>query len=144
MWASKHDNRDVETAGLNMCLELINNIADKTDVQTSNAFFNQFFNTILQDVFFVLTDQDHKAGFKTQSMLLMRLFYFVHPADGTQPKIQGPIYQPEQAQPGTSNREFLGNFVSTLLQNAFSNLTPYVRLSYHTSPLPTPNPAHPG
>ncbi|KAK4042306.1 CRM1 C terminal-domain-containing protein [Parachaetomium inaequale] len=124
LWASKHDNRDVETAGLNMCLELINNIADKTDVQTSNAFFNQFFITILQDVFFVLTDQDHKAGFKTQSMLLMRLFYFIHPADGTQPKIQGPIYQPDQAQPGTGNREFLGNFVSTLLQNAFSNLTP--------------------
>ncbi|KAK4241098.1 CRM1 C terminal-domain-containing protein [Achaetomium macrosporum] len=124
LWASKHDNRDVETAGLNMCLELINNIAEKTDVQTSNAFFNQFFITILQDVFFVLTDQDHKAGFKTQSMLLMKLFYFVHPADGTQPKIQGPIYQPDQAQPGTSNREFLGNFVSTLLQNAFTNLTP--------------------
>lgn len=124
MWASKHDNRDVETAGLNMCLELINNIAEKTDVQTSNAFFNQFFITILQDVFFVLTDQDHKAGFKTQSMLLMRLFYFVHPADGSQPKIQGPIYQADQAQAGTGNREFLGNFVSTLLQNAFANLTP--------------------
>jgi exportin-1 len=123
LWASKHDNRDVETAGLNMCLELINNIAEKTDVQTSNAFFNQFFITIMQDVFFVLTDQDHKAGFKTQSMLLMRMFYFVHPADGSAPKIQGPIYQPDQAQAGTGNREFLGNFVSNLLQNAFANLT---------------------
>ncbi|KAL2160070.1 hypothetical protein VTH06DRAFT_1725 [Thermothelomyces fergusii] len=123
LWASKHDNRDVETAGLSMCLELINNIADKTDVATCNAFFNQFFLTILQDVFFVLTDPDHKAGFKTQSMLLMRLFYFVHPADGAQPKIQGPVYQPDQAQPGTSNREFLTNFVGTLLQNAFANLT---------------------
>ena len=123
LWASKHDNRDVETAGLNMCLELINNIAE-TDVQTSNAFFNQFFITVLQDVFFVLTDQDHKAGFKTQSMLLMRMFYFAHPADGTPPKIQGPVYGPEMAQPGTSNREFLSNFVSNLLQNAFANLTP--------------------
>ncbi|KAK4228450.1 CRM1 C terminal-domain-containing protein [Podospora fimiseda] len=123
LWASKHDNRDVETAGLNMCLELVTNIAEKTDVTTSNAFFQQFFITILQDVFFVLTDQDHKAGFKVQSMLLARLFYFVGPADGTQPKIQGPIYQADQAQPGTDNREFLGVFVSTLLQNAFSNLT---------------------
>ncbi|KAK4206128.1 CRM1 C terminal-domain-containing protein [Rhypophila decipiens] len=123
MWASKHDNRDVETAGLNMCLELINNIAEKTDVQTSNAFFQQFFITILQDVFFVLTDQDHKAGFKTQSMLLMRMFFFVQPADGSPAKIQGPIYQTDQAQAGTSNQEFLGNFVSTLLRNAFPNLT---------------------
>lgn len=125
-WAFKHDNRDVEAAGLNMCLELINNIADKTDVQTSNAFFQQFFITILQDVFFVLTDSDHKAGFKTQSMVLMRMFYFVQPADGSAPKIQGPIYSPDQAAAGTSNKEFLANFVANLLRGAFPNLQPYV------------------
>jgi exportin-1 len=122
-WAFKHDNRDVEAAGLNMCLELINNIAD-TDVQTSNAFFQQFFITILQDVFFVITDTDHKAGFKTQSMLLMRMFYFVHPADGTPPKIQGTIYSPDQVAGGTPNREFLAEFVKGLLHNAFPNLQP--------------------
>jgi exportin-1 len=55
-------------------------------------------------------------------MVLMKLFYFVHPADGTQPKIQGPIYSPEQASSGTNNREFLANFVANLLQNAFTNL----------------------
>jgi exportin-1 len=104
-----------------MCLELINNIAE-TDIQTSNLFFQQFFITILQDVFFVLTDTDHKAGFKTQSMLLMRMFYFVQPADGTTPKIQGPIYQPDQAPAGTGNREFVANFVASLLQGAFRNL----------------------
>ncbi|POS86057.1 ARM repeat-containing protein, partial [Erysiphe pulchra] len=121
MWASKHDNREVEYAGLNMCLELISNIAE-TDPATSNAFFQQFFIPILQDVFFVLTDTDHKAGFKSQSMLLSRMFYFVHPADGTTPKIQGPIYQSGQAPVGTSNKDFLGGFVATLLQNAFPNL----------------------
>lgn len=123
-WAFKHDNRDVEAAGLNMCLELINNIAEKTDVQTANAFFQQFFITILQDVFFVLTDNDHKAGFKTQSMVLMRMFYFVEPADGSAPKIQGPIYNPDQAAAGTSNKEFLANFVANLLRGAFPNLQP--------------------
>lgn len=125
MWASKHDNREVEYAGLNMCLELITNIAD-TDAATSNAFFQQFYITILQDVFFVLTDTDHKAGFKSQSMLLARMFYLVQPADGSQPKIQGPIYPLDQAPPGTSNLEFLGQFVSTLLANAFRNLTQFV------------------
>src|ERR1041384_332752 len=100
-----------------MCLELINNIADKTDVATANAFFQRFFITILQDVFFVVTDNDHKAGFKTQSMLLMKLFYYINPADGTQPKIQGPIYSPDQAAAGTDNREFVANFVANLLQN---------------------------
>lgn len=123
-WAFKHDNRDVEAAGLNMCLELINNIAEKTDVQTSNMFFQQFFIPILQDIFYVVTDADHKAGFKTQSMLLMRLFYFVSPADGTTAKIQGPIYPPDQAQAGTGNKEFLANFVAAQLRNAFPNLQP--------------------
>lgn len=123
MWASKHDNREVEYAGLNMCYELIKNIAE-TDPATSNAFFQQFFVPILQDVFFVLTDTDHKAGFKSQSALLARMFYYVQPADGTGSKIQGPIYNAEQAPNGTSNKEFLGSFVATLLQNAFPNLQP--------------------
>lgn len=61
MWASKHDNREVENTGLNMCIELMDNIVE-TDVQTSSVFFRQFFIVILQDVFFVLTDSDHKAG----------------------------------------------------------------------------------
>ncbi|PHH83820.1 hypothetical protein CDD82_9 [Ophiocordyceps australis] len=121
-WAFKHDNRDVEAAGLNMCLELVNNIAEKTDSDTAIAFFQRFFVSILQDVLFVVTDNDHKAGFKTQSMLLMKLFYYIHPADGSQPKIQGPIYTPEQARPGINNKAFLGASVSTLLRNAFPNL----------------------
>lgn len=106
-----------------MCLELINNIAE-TDVQTSNLFFQQFFISILQDVFFVITDTDHKAGFKTQSMILMRMIYFVQPADGTSPKIQGPIYTPDQASQGTGNQEFLSNFIANLLRGAFPNLQP--------------------
>ena len=61
MWASKHDNREVEGTGLTMCLELMNNMAE-VDTQTSNIFFRQFFISILQDVLFVLTDSDHKAG----------------------------------------------------------------------------------
>ena len=121
MWAIKHDNREVEAAGLNMCFELITNIA-KTDLTTSNAFFQQFFVPILQDVFFVLTDTDHKAGFKSQSMLLSRMFYFIHPADGTLPKIQGPIYTTDRAPTGPSNKDFLSEFVANLLHNAFPNL----------------------
>lgn len=118
MWASKHDNREVESAGLNMCIELMNNIVE-TDAQTSSAFFNQFFVPILEDVFFVLTDTDHKAGFKSQSLLLARMFFFVQSG-----KIQGPIYTPDKAPAGTDNKVFLRDFVSNLLQNAFSNLQP--------------------
>lgn len=70
LWASKHDNREVENTGLMMCLELMNNMAE-TDPQTSAIFFRSFFVTILQDVLFVLTDSDHKAG----KCLLMLPYY---------------------------------------------------------------------
>ncbi|TKA83469.1 hypothetical protein B0A55_00554 [Friedmanniomyces simplex] len=116
MWASKHDNRAVEGEGLNMCIELITNMAE-TDQATCDAFFRSFYTTILQDVFFVLTDSDHKAGFKYQSVLLARMFWLV----GAN-KISGPIYSAEQASQGTSNRDFLQNFVASLLSNAFPNL----------------------
>ncbi|KAJ5432445.1 Exportin-1 [Penicillium daleae] len=116
MWASKHDNREVENTGLTMCFELMNNMAE-ADVQTSSIFFRQFYIPILQDVFFVLTDSDHKAGFKSQAMLLSRMFEFVETG-----KIQEPIYTADQAPAGTSNKQFLQEYVANLLQNAFKNL----------------------
>lgn len=50
-------------------------------------------------------------------MLLSRMFYFVQSG-----KIQDPIYSPEQAPPGTSNKDFLQEYVANLLQSAFKNL----------------------
>ena len=118
MWASKHDNREVENTGLSMCLELINNMAD-TDQQTGSIFFQQFYVPILQDVLFVLTDSDHKAGFKSQGMLLARMFQLV----GTG-KITTPVYQADQAASGTPNKQFVEQFTANLLQQAFQNLQP--------------------
>lgn len=116
MWASKHDNREVENTGLSMCLELINNMAE-TDAQTAGIFFQQFYISILQDVFFVLTDSDHKAGFKSQCMLLARMFQLVESN-----KISQPLYQPDQAAPGTPNKQYVSEFTANLLQRAFPNL----------------------
>ncbi|RAL13603.1 exportin CRM1 [Aspergillus homomorphus CBS 101889] len=116
MWASKHDNREVETTGLTMCLELINNMAE-TDPQTSNVFFHQFFLQILGDVFFVLCDSDHKAGFKSQAMLLSRMFYLIESG-----KVQQPIYTADKAPLGTTNKDFLQKYLADVLIGAFKNL----------------------
>ena len=56
-------------------------------------------------------------GFKSQSMLLARMFFFVEAG-----KITEPIYTPEQAPAGTSNKDFLRSFIGNLLQTAFANL----------------------
>jgi hypothetical protein len=49
------------------------------------------------------------------------MFYFVESG-----KVQDPIYSPEQAPLGTSNKDFLQEYVANLLQNAFKNLQEYV------------------
>lgn len=67
-------------------------------------------------ILFGITDCEF-AGFKSQAMLLSRMFYFIESG-----KIQGPIYSPEQAPAGTSDKEFLQEYVANLLQNAFKNL----------------------
>lgn len=61
------------------------------------------------------------TGFKSQSMLLARMFYFIEAG-----KITEAVYTQEQAPPGTANKDFLRGFIATLLQNAFANLQPYV------------------
>lgn len=61
IWAIKHTMRDIADTGLNICLELINNIAN-SDPQVSNGFYQQYLLSIIQDIFFVLTDSDHKSG----------------------------------------------------------------------------------
>lgn len=57
------------------------------------------------------------TGFKSQSMLLARMFYFVESG-----KITEPVYAPGQAMAGTSNKDFLRGFIGNLLQTAFPNL----------------------
>lgn len=116
MWASKHDNREVENTGLTMCLELINNMAE-VDSGTSGIFFQQFYIPILQDVFYVITDPDHKSGFKPQRTLLARMFQLVEAN-----RISQPVYKPDQAPPGTSNKQFVQEYTANLLQSAFPNL----------------------
>ena len=59
----------------------------------------------------------YMVGFKSQAMLLSRMFYFIEAG-----KIQEPIYNPDQAPMGTSNKQFLQEYVANLLQNAFKNL----------------------
>ncbi|KAK4992394.1 Karyopherin transporter [Elasticomyces elasticus] len=117
MWASKHDNRVVEGEGLNMLLELMSNIAE-SNPNTCNAFFQQFFFSIMEDVLFVLTDSDHKAGFKYQVMLLSRMFWLAQSN-----KITVPLYTPDQAPIGTTNKDYLAQYVQKTLETAFPNLS---------------------
>ncbi|OJD27462.1 hypothetical protein ACJ73_01152 [Blastomyces percursus] len=111
--ATKHDDREVENTALTIFLELVNNMTE-TDPQISSHFFKQFYMPILQNVFAVLTDSSHKAGFKNQAMLLSRMLYLVK-ID----KIPGRILPAEETD-RSSNRELLAAFLKKNL--TFLNL----------------------
>lgn len=108
-----------------VCLEVVNNFAGAADPAVSNAFFQQYFLSIMQDIFFVLTDADHKSGFKLQSVLLARMFQLVQLN-----MIQTPLFDPSQP-----NAVALKEYCANLLKGAFPHVQPYVaNFSYFVTP----------
>ncbi|KAJ3507261.1 hypothetical protein NLJ89_g6405 [Agrocybe chaxingu] len=118
IWAIKHTMRDISDTGLNLCLEVVNNFATAADPAVTNAFFQQYFLSIMQDIFFVLTDTDHKSGFKLQSVLLARMFQLVE-----MNVIQTPLFDPSAVtDPGMNNTSFLREYTANLLKTAFPHV----------------------
>ncbi|WFC98328.1 Karyopherin transporter [Malassezia yamatoensis] len=119
IWAIKHTMRDIADTGLNICLELINNIAN-TDESIAGAFFQQYLLSILQDIFYVLTDSDHKSGFKTQCLLLARIFELIETE-----RITAPLWDPSQiTDPNMNNRVYIRQYTANLLTTAFPHVQP--------------------
>jgi len=134
--------REIADVGLNICLELIENIS-RSDTNVANFFYQQYLLNLVQDVFFVLTDTDHKSGmnnylyngyiqliyswlmllkippgFKYQAMVLARIFHIVESG-----AVQAPLFNPaEIGDPSMTNQRFLREYVMTLLRNAFPHL----------------------
>ncbi|CDK27251.1 unnamed protein product [Kuraishia capsulata CBS 1993] len=117
LWAFKHNNRDVENTGLTLCIELLKNIEDLGTNPFTTGFYQTFYFPILSDTFFVLTDSDHKAGFKQQAQLIGKLVGLVEAN-----VIKEPIYPPGSAPAGTSNSVFLREYLANMLKNAFPHL----------------------
>lgn len=123
-WAIKHTMRDISDLGLSLCLEVINNFASAADPAVSQAFFQQYFLGVVQDIFFVLTDTDHKSGFKLQTVLLARLFQLVELNI-----IQAPLFDPSQlTNPSATNAVGLREYCINLLRSAFPHV-PQIQVS---------------
>lgn len=119
IWAFKHTMRDIADTGLIICQDLLNNIA-KMDKSAASGFYENYYITIFQEVFYVLTDREHKSGFKYQAQILAQLCSVVDSG-----LINGPLYQPAQvSDPSTSNSQFIRDYLMQLLLYAFPNLLP--------------------
>ncbi|KAJ1985367.1 Karyopherin transporter [Dimargaris verticillata] len=117
VWAFKHTMRDIAETGLNICLELLNNVS-ATEPAVLGAFARTYYVSLLQDILYVLTDTDHKNGFRLQCMILSRMFHLVESS-----QISTPLYDPSQvANPNLTNQQYLQDYVVNLLANAFPHL----------------------
>jgi exportin-1 len=70
-------------------------------------------------VFYVITDADHKSGFKSQAILLSRLISLVDSG-----QVQAPLFDPATVEAGMTNQVFLKKYVADLLSNAFGHMQP--------------------
>ncbi|GAA5831610.1 hypothetical protein JCM3766R1_004951 [Sporobolomyces carnicolor] len=114
VWATKHTMRDIGDLGLTICVELIDNVV-AAGPNTSNGFFQAYYLPLLSDMFFVLTDADHKSGFKSTALVLARLFRLVETGD-----IQVPLDPSVTSAPG--NAAFVAEHSANLLKQAFPHL----------------------
>ncbi|VDC00641.1 unnamed protein product [Peniophora sp. CBMAI 1063] len=114
VWAIKHVTRDIADIGLNLSLEIINNFAN-ADPAVANSFFQQYYLAVLQDTFFVLTDADHKSGFKLQALLLARMVQLV-----ATDQIKAPLFDPGViTDANMTNAAFIRDYTANLLRSAF-------------------------
>ncbi|KAH3679234.1 hypothetical protein WICPIJ_008668 [Wickerhamomyces pijperi] len=119
LWAFKHNNREVESAGLALANDLLKNVEKQSNTPFTTAFFQNFYFQFLTETFAIITDSDHKAGFKAQSQLLSKLIELVE-----NNFIKEPLYQEGEAPQGTPNQIYLREFISKMLLSAFPNLQP--------------------
>lgn len=117
LWALKHNNREVEENGLFLTIELIENVEKLGNTRFTKAFYENFYFQILSDTFYVLTQPDHKSGFRYQAQLLAQLIHLIE-----DDVIRDPLYTSGQAPEGTSNSEYLKLYLGNLLSSAFENL----------------------
>ncbi|KAI9179359.1 Karyopherin transporter [Blastocladiella emersonii ATCC 22665] len=120
IWGFKHTMRDIGNRSLVIVEDLLENFS-KAPADVANAFYQQYYLQLLSDVFFVLTDREHKAGFSSQTKVLARLMYIV-----TSGQLQAPL-APAAANGGVAgepNIAFLRGHLTTMLQNAFPHVSP--------------------
>lgn len=108
IWGFKHTMSDVAELGLIIIGQFLKNIA-QSNQDVLNQFCKQYLIQLIQDIFFVLTDTEHKSGFRSQCSVLMQLMSF--------PELMTLNLGDKP------NLEFLRTQIQLMLQSAFPHLT---------------------
>jgi len=134
VWGFKHTMRNIAESSLHVLQDLWTNIAPTPVAQ---PFYKTYFLTLMQDLFYVLTDTLHKSSFKYQATMLATMFSVVKSG-----QITVPLWD-EATQNYPGNEEYTRDFIGNLLLSSFPNLNRaqvskfVVGLFEHCADLPT-------
>ena len=116
IWAFKHTMRNVADTGLNILLQLLQNVSNHPDA--AQAFYKTYYTDILQHMFSVVTDTSHTAGLTLHATILGYMFTLVE-----QNKITVTLNPNQPAGAPANNIAYVQDFVANLLRTAFSHLS---------------------
>ncbi|MCL4120297.1 UNVERIFIED_CONTAM: hypothetical protein GTU68_065524 [Idotea baltica] len=116
IWAFKHTMRNVADTGLQILIQLLQNIT--AHPSAANGFYQTYYTDILQHIFSVVTDSSHTAGMVMHATILAYMFSLVE-----QNIIKVSLDPAIPNGPHTNNVHYVQGFVANLLKAAFPHLT---------------------
>jgi exportin-1 len=115
VWAFKHTHREIADAGLKICFELLRNVSqasgESANAAWSDAFHAAFLVPLFTDIFYVLTDGEHKSGFRYHAAILAYLF-----------EMLGQVRVSLSSSKDVSNAVYIREYLGNLLHAAFPHL----------------------
>ncbi|KNC97005.1 exportin CRM1 [Spizellomyces punctatus DAOM BR117] len=117
IWGIKHTIPDISELGLSIISTMVTQFG-AVDPALANQFYQTYFVSLLQDIFFVLVNPFHKFGFRLQCMILRDMFNAIETD-----RIKVPIFDPTQIPtPVATNKAFLQDYTTDLLLKSFAHL----------------------
>uniref|UniRef100_U5ELY4 Exportin-1 n=1 Tax=Corethrella appendiculata TaxID=1370023 RepID=U5ELY4_9DIPT len=110
VWAFKHTMRNVADTGLNILMQMLQNLEQHPEA--AQSFYQTYFTDILMQIFSVVTDSSHAASLQMHATILAYMFMLVEKGDITINLGQIP-----------DNTVYVQEYVASLLKSAFSHLT---------------------
>ncbi|KNE68581.1 hypothetical protein AMAG_19751 [Allomyces macrogynus ATCC 38327] len=114
VWGFKHTMRDIADTALGIVGDLLQNMATKADQTVANQFYQAYYLQLLQDLFFVLTDSEHKSGFVMQVQVLALMMHAVS---------SGQVAVPLSGNPAIPNVPFLRDHLQAMMKAAFPHVS---------------------
>ncbi|CAB4254893.1 similar to Saccharomyces cerevisiae YGR218W CRM1 Major karyopherin, involved in export of proteins, RNAs, and ribosomal subunits from the nucleus [Maudiozyma barnettii] len=118
-WSFKHHNREIEETGLQIAIDMLNNVDrlnDNTEFQTK--FYQKYYLNLVNETLYALTDSDHQPAFAKQALLFRNLLMLTY-----DDRIPIPLTNTGDITGNYSNTIYLNEYITKLLTSAFLNLT---------------------